>query len=57
MHFFENFVENQGCPDFVEKFLKFDQYLKIENWTYKGLDEVNKAALLVKEKMKQNGIT
>ena len=30
---------------------------KIENWTYKGLDEVNKAALLVKEKMKQNGIT
>ena len=30
---------------------------KIEKWTYKGLDEVNKAALLVKEKMKQNGIT
>ena len=30
---------------------------KIENWTYKGLDEVNKAALLVKEKMKENGIT
>ena len=30
---------------------------KIENWTYKGLDEVNKAAILVKEKMKQNGIT
>ena len=29
---------------------------KIENWTYKGLDEVNKAALIVKEKMKQNGI-
>ena len=29
---------------------------KIENWTYKGLDEVNIAASLVKQKMKQNGI-
>ena len=29
---------------------------KIEHWTYKGLDEVNIAASLVKEKMKQNGI-
>ena len=29
---------------------------KIENWTYTGLDEVNKAATLVKEKMKTNGI-
>ena len=29
---------------------------KIENWTYTGLDEVNKAASLVKEKMKTNGI-
>ena len=28
----------------------------IENWTYTGLDEVNRAALLVKEKMKKNGI-
>ena len=29
---------------------------KIEHWTYKKLDEVNKAAFLVKEKMKANGI-
>jgi len=29
---------------------------KIESWTYTGLDEVNKAASLVKEKMKTNGI-
>ena len=29
---------------------------KIEHWTYKGLDEVNHAASLVKEKMKKNGI-
>ncbi len=29
---------------------------KIEYWTYKGLDEVNIAALSVKEKMKKNGI-
>ena len=29
---------------------------KIENWTYTGLDEVNKAATLVKDKMKINGI-
>ena len=29
---------------------------KIEKWTYTGLDEVNKAATLVKEKMKTNGI-
>ena len=29
---------------------------KIEYWTYKKLDEVNKAAFLVKEKMKANGI-
>ena len=29
---------------------------KIENWTYSGLDEVNKAATLVKERMKTNGI-
>ena len=29
---------------------------KIENWTYTSLDEVNKAATLVKEKMKTNGI-
>ena len=29
---------------------------KIENWNYKGLDEVNIAATLVKEKMKKNGI-
>ena len=29
---------------------------KIEHWTYNGLDEVNRAASLVKEKMKTNGI-
>ena len=29
---------------------------KIENWTYNGLDEVNRAAFIVKEKMKKNGI-
>ena len=29
---------------------------KIEYWTYDGLNEVNRAALLVKEKMKKNGI-
>ena len=29
---------------------------KIEYWSYEGLDEVNKAASLVKEKMKENGI-
>ena len=29
---------------------------KIENWKYKGLDEVNIAASLVKDKMKKNGI-
>tara|TARA_A100001011_G_scaffold387670_1_gene465886 strand:+ start:681 stop:1631 length:951 start_codon:yes stop_codon:yes gene_type:complete len=29
---------------------------KIEHWTYNGLDEVNRAALLVREKMKKNGI-
>ena len=47
-----------------EKFYKLFQDLgiirylddKIEYWSYKGLDEVNRAAYLVKEKMKQNGI-
>ena len=29
---------------------------KIEHWTYNGLDEVNRAASLVKEKMKTDGI-
>jgi len=29
---------------------------KIEHWNYSGLDEVNRAALLVREKMEQNGI-
>ena len=29
---------------------------KIEHWTYSGLDEVNRAASIVKEKMKTNGI-
>ena len=29
---------------------------KIEHWTYEGLDEVNRASVLVKEKMKKNGI-
>ena len=29
---------------------------KIEHWTYNGLDEVNHAASIVKEKMKKNGI-
>ena len=27
-----------------------------EHWTYEGLDEVNRASVLVKEKMKKNGI-
>ena len=41
---------------------KFDGFIKsnldnkIENWTYTGLDEVNKAATLVKEKMRTHGI-
>ncbi len=47
-----------------EKFYKLFQDLgiirylddKIEYWSYKGLDEVNRAAYLVKEKMKKNGI-
>ncbi len=29
---------------------------KIEHWTYDGLDEVNRAAALVNERMKKNGI-
>ena len=29
---------------------------KIEHWTYESLDEVSRAALLVKERMKKNGI-
>ena len=29
---------------------------KIEHWTYEGLDEVNRAAAIIKEKMKKNGI-
>ena len=29
---------------------------KIEHWTYNGLDEVNRAAALVNERMKKNGI-
>ena len=29
---------------------------KIEYWKYEGLDEVNRAAHLVKEQMKKNGI-
>ncbi len=29
---------------------------KIEHWTYDGLDEVNRAASIVKERMKKNGI-
>ena len=29
---------------------------KIEHWTYKGLDEVNRAASLVRQKMKTDGI-
>ena len=47
-----------------EKFYKLFQDLgiirnlenKIEHWTYNGLDEVSKAAILVREKMKKNGI-
>ena len=47
-----------------EKFYKLFQDLgiirnlenKIEHWTYNGLDEVSRAAILVKEKMKKNGI-
>ena len=45
---------------FYELFLDLGiiRYLddKIEHWSYKGLDEVNRAAILVKEKMKKNGI-
>ena len=45
---------------FYELFLDLGiiRYLddKIEHWSYKGLDEVNRAAILVKEKMKNNGI-
>tara|TARA_B100000700_G_scaffold95372_1_gene107419 strand:+ start:166 stop:1116 length:951 start_codon:yes stop_codon:yes gene_type:complete len=29
---------------------------KIDHWTYNGLDEVNRAASIVKERMKKNGI-
>ena len=47
-----------------EKFYKLFQDLgiirnlenKIEHWTYNGLDEVSRAAIIVKEKMKKNGI-
>ena len=29
---------------------------KVEHWTYEGLNEVNRAALIVKDKMRKNGI-
>ena len=49
---------------FFEKFYKLFKDLgiirnledKIEHWNYEGLDEVNRAASQVKERMKKNGI-
>ena len=57
-------MRNKRSIHRFEKFYKLFKELgiirdldnKIENWTYTGLDEVNKAATLVKEKMKTNGI-
>ena len=51
----------------IQRFEKFYKLFKdlgiirnlednIDHWTYKGLDEVNRAATLVKENMKKNGI-
>ena len=57
-------MRNKRSIHRFEKFYKLFKELgiikdldnKIENWTYTGLDEVNRAASLVKEKMKTNGI-
>ena len=57
-------MSNKRSIHRFEKFYKLFQDLgiirnlenKIEHWTYNGLDEVTRAAILVKEKMKKNGI-
>jgi len=57
-------MKNKRSIHRFEKFYKLFKDLgiirdlddKIEHWTYNGLDEVNRAASLVKEKMKTNGI-
>ena len=57
-------MNNKRSINRFEKFYKLFKDLgiirnlenKIEHWTYNGLDEVNRAASLVKEKMKKNGI-
>ncbi len=57
-------MKNKRSIHRFEKFYKLFKDLgiirdlddKIEHWTYNGLDEVSRAASLVKEKMKTNGI-
>ena len=57
-------MKNKRSIHRFEKFYKLFKDLgiirdlddKIEHWTYNGLDEVNRAASLVKEKMKTHGI-
>ena len=57
-------IKNKKSIHRFEKFYKLFKDLgiirnlenKIETWNYEGLDEVNRAALLVKEKLKKNGI-
>ena len=57
-------MKNKRSIHRFEKFYKLFKDLgiirdlddKIEHWTYNGLDEVNRAASLVKEKMKTDGI-
>tara|TARA_B100000929_G_scaffold212209_1_gene169358 strand:+ start:54 stop:1004 length:951 start_codon:yes stop_codon:yes gene_type:complete len=57
-------MKNKRSIHRFEKFYKLFKDLgiirdlddKIEHWTYNGLEEVNRAASLVKEKMKTNGI-
>ena len=57
-------MSNKRSIHRFKKFYKLFQALgiirnlenKIEHWTYNGLDEVSKAAIVVKEKMKKNGI-
>tara|TARA_B100000700_G_scaffold135801_1_gene151730 strand:- start:1759 stop:2709 length:951 start_codon:yes stop_codon:yes gene_type:complete len=61
------YVARMGHKRSIHRFEKFyklfkdfgiirDLEDKIEYWNYKGLDEVNRAASIVKEKMKKNGI-
>ena len=61
------YVARMGHKRSIHRFEKFyklfkdlgiirDLEDKIEHWTYSGLDEVNRAASIVKEKMKKNGI-